>query len=339
MKQKHFARKLVAVTGAFALGLGISAAALAQQFTMKLSSPTANDLQIEWMNTFKKGVEARSGGKIKVEIYPANQLGQIPRTVEGVAMGTIEVTMVATGFLVGLEPRYAVFDAVGLFDDMAHGSRVFGDPEIQKRLATYGSTKGVEPLTTFVHSPNGLLTRKGVRTLADIKGLKIRTTGTPMQAEPLKRLGASPIPMPLGEVMPALQNGTIDGFLAGTTIFTAFKFFDVAKTMTQLPQSWIVGGAIVNKAWMAALPADLRAIVHDESRKADSVPPTWGVDDIERARKTWEQNGGQYVALPAAEQKRFVDEFTAATMPLLGANAQVKADYEAFVAAARKHRK
>ena len=60
MKQKHFARKLVAVTGAFALGLGISAAALAQQFTMKLSSPTANDLQIEWMNTFKKGVKVES---------------------------------------------------------------------------------------------------------------------------------------------------------------------------------------------------------------------------------------------------------------------------------------
>lgn len=334
---KRFGTWLAASAAALALGAG--AAAQAQQFTMKLSSPTANDLQIEWMNTFKKGVDARSGGRIKIEIYPANQLGQIPRTVEGVAMGTIELTMVASGFLVGLEPRYAVFDAVGLFDDMQHGARVFADPEIQKRLASYGSAKGVEPLTTFVHSPNGLLTRKGVHALADLKGLKIRTTGTPMQAEPLKRMGASPIPMPLGEVMPAIQNGTIDGFLAGTTIFTAFKFFDVAKTMTMLPQSWIVGAAIVNKGWLASLPADLRTIVHEEARKADGITTTWGVEDINKARRTWEQNGGQYVALPAAEQKRFVDEFTAATLPLLSANPQVKADYEAFVAAAKKHRK
>ena len=336
---KLFAKSIVVSAVALALGLGASVTAQAQQFTMKLSSPTNNDLQIEWYKTFKAGVDARSGGRIKIEIYPANQLGQIPRTVEGVALGTIEVTMVASGFLVGLEPRYAVFDAVGLFDDMAHGSRVFADPDVQKRLSTYGASKGVEPLTTYVHSPNGLLTRKGVRALADIKGLKIRTTGTPMQAEPLKRLGGSPIPMPLGEVMPALQNGTIDGFFAGTTIFSALKFFDVAKTMTQLPQSWIVGGAIVNKAWMAALPTDLRAIVHEEARKADGITPTWGVEDIDKARKTWEQNGGQYVALSAAEQKRFVDEFTAATLPLLSANAQVKADYEAFVAAAKKHRK
>ena len=59
-------------------------AASAQQFTMKLSSPTVNDAIHEWMKTFKAGVEQRSGGRIKVEIYPASQLGQIPATVDGV---------------------------------------------------------------------------------------------------------------------------------------------------------------------------------------------------------------------------------------------------------------
>ena len=77
--------------------LAIGAAALlsvtaahAQTHTMKISSPTVNDLSQEWAKEFKAGVEARSGGKIKVEFYPANQLGQIPATVEGIAMGTIE---------------------------------------------------------------------------------------------------------------------------------------------------------------------------------------------------------------------------------------------------------
>ena len=60
-------------------------AAEAQQFTMKLSSPTVNDAPHEWMKAFKAGVEQRSGGKIKVEIYPASQLRQIPATVEGVS--------------------------------------------------------------------------------------------------------------------------------------------------------------------------------------------------------------------------------------------------------------
>src|SRR5690349_17650063 len=124
----------------------LSGAAQAQQYTMKLSTPTINDVTIEYMNAFKKGVEARSGGKIKVEIYPANQLGPIPRTVEGVALGTIEMTTPATGFYVGLEPRFLVFDAPGLFDDMRHAERVFADPDVRKRLSTFGASKGVEPL-------------------------------------------------------------------------------------------------------------------------------------------------------------------------------------------------
>jgi TRAP-type C4-dicarboxylate transport system substrate-binding protein len=96
----------------------------AQQFTMKLSSPTINDVVHEYYKTLKTGVEARSGGRIKVEIYPANQLGQLPAVVEGVALGTIEVGSAANGFWVSLEPRFQVLDAPGLFDDVLHGYRI-----------------------------------------------------------------------------------------------------------------------------------------------------------------------------------------------------------------------
>src|SRR3954471_21901704 len=78
----------------------------AQQFTMKMSSPTINDVTHEMYKRVKAGIESRAGGKIKVEIYPANQLGQIPAVVEGVALGTIEVGVAAIGFFVSLEPRF-----------------------------------------------------------------------------------------------------------------------------------------------------------------------------------------------------------------------------------------
>src|SRR5688572_23946989 len=104
--------------------------ASAQQFTMKLSSPTINDVTHEFYKTLKAGVEARAGRRIKVEIYPANQLGQLPAVVEGVALGTIEAGSAANGFWVSLEPRFQVLDAPGLFDDVLHGYRVVNDPEI-----------------------------------------------------------------------------------------------------------------------------------------------------------------------------------------------------------------
>src|SRR3972149_2544924 len=134
MNAMTMVRSPAAALAACALTVGTAGA---QQFTMKLSSPTINDVQHEWMKAFKTGVESRAGGRIKVEIYPANQLGQIPRTVEGVALGTIELTSPAIGFLIGLEPRFEVLDVPGLFDDIVHGQMVLTDPVIRKRLAAF----------------------------------------------------------------------------------------------------------------------------------------------------------------------------------------------------------
>src|SRR5215471_8910656 len=120
--------------------------ASAQQFTMKLSQPTINDTTHEFYKALKAGVEARAGGRIKLEIYPANQLGQLPAVVEGVALGTIEVGAAANGFWVSLEPRFQILDAPGLFDNVLHGNKVVNDPAILSRLATFGADKGVEIL-------------------------------------------------------------------------------------------------------------------------------------------------------------------------------------------------
>ena len=324
----------------FAAALAAFSVAAHAQFTMKLSTPTLNDVTIEWMNAFKKGVESRSGGKVKVEIYPANQLGPIPRTVEGVALGTIEMTTPATGFFIGLEPRFLVFDAPGLFDDVPHAQRVFSDPEVRRRLATFGATKGVEPLATYAQGPLALLSHKPVRTVGDLAGQKIRVPGgAPLHLEPFKKLGANPLSMPLGEVMPAMQNRTIDGFTAGYTIFTAFKAHDVTKGLTTLPGSFLIAGALVNRNFMKSLGRELEAIVRDEAQKAEPLFATWGVEDAERARKVWEQRGGQNITLPPAEAKRFLDQATSALPPILAANPQLKEDYEALRAAAARHRK
>jgi len=318
--------------------LALSASAQAQQFTMKLSTPTINDVTIEWMNAFKAGVESRSGGKIKVEIYPANQLGPIPRTVEGVALGTIEMTTPATGFFVGLEPRFVVFDAPGLFDDMRHAQRVFADPAVRKRLATFGESKGVEPLFTFVHGPLMLLSHKPVKTVADLAGQKIRVPGgAPLHLEPFKKLGANPLSMPLGEVMPAMQNRTIDGFTAGLTIYTAFKYYDVAKPLTELPGSFLIAGGLVNRNYLKSL-RPLEAMVREEAQKAERIFATWGVEDVEKSRKLWESHGGQNIKLPPAEAKRYLDQATSALPPILAANPQLREDYEALAAAAKKYR-
>src|SRR4051812_2757528 len=135
-------KTLVAVKGLAAAGImaiGVLAATLAnaQQFTMKLSQPTINDVTYEYFKRMKAGIEQRAAGKIKVDIYPANQLGQLPAVVEGVALGTIEAASSANGFWISLEPRFQVLDAPGMFDTLDQGFKVLNDPDIRARLATW----------------------------------------------------------------------------------------------------------------------------------------------------------------------------------------------------------
>ncbi len=326
------------LAAALLAALCVATPAAAQKFTMKLSSPTMNDVVHEWMKTFKANVEKKSGGEIKVEIYPANQLGQIPRTVEGVALGTIEMTAPAVGFLIGLEPRFIVFDAPGLFDSVEHGQRVLADPDIRRRLATFGAAKGVEPLFTGLNGPLMLLSHKPVHTVADFKGQKIRLPGgTPLHFEPFKKLGALPLSMPLGEVMPAMQNHAIDGTIASFSVFTAFKYYDIAKGLTEVPGSYLVVGGLVNRSYMKSL-GPLEAMVRAEAQSADKIFSTWGVDDLGRIRSAWEKNGGQTIKLSPAEAKRYIELTTSVLPPIFASNPQLKEDYEALMAAAARQR-
>ncbi len=308
--------------------------ASAQQFTMKISSPTINDLTQEWAKEFKAGVKARAGTRIKIEFYPASQLGPIPATVEGTAMGTIEAVGPASGFLIGLEPRFQVFDVPGLFTDIAQAQRVFDDPEVRTRLATFGAAKGIEPIAMFAHGPLMLVSHKPIRKVEDFKGQKIRVPGAaPLQIEPFRKLGALPVSMPLGEVLSAMQNHTIDGLIASATVFTAFKYYDLAKGMTVLPGAFLIAPIVANKAFLKSLGPELESIVREEAFKAQQKVEKFGIEDVERTYDVWKKNGGELIALSPAEQGAYLDQVQSVLPNLMKANASLKEDHDARAAA------
>jgi TRAP-type transport system periplasmic protein len=313
-----------------------AAPASAQQFTMKLSQPTINDVTYEYFKRMKAGIEKSSGGKIKVEIYPTNQLGQLPAVVEGVALGTIEAAASANGFWVSLEPRFAVLDAPGLFDTLEHGFRMMNDPAIRARMATWGADKGIEVLAPSLYSPLMLLTHKAVRTVADLNGQKIRTQGgAPIQVDPLKKLGVIPVSLPLGEALPAMQNKTIDGMVGAAAPYVAFKYYDIAKPMTYLPSTMFAAPVVVNRGWLKSLGPDLEKIVREESRKAEVVFGQWDIDDIKAKEDIWKKNGGEVITMSPEESKKYIDLVAPVAASLLS-GAKVKEDYEAFLAAGKK---
>jgi TRAP-type transport system periplasmic protein len=328
-----------AVLGVLAAGY-LGTAANAQQFTMKISFPTINDVTHEFFKTWKAGIERRAGGRLKVEIYPSNQLGQIPAVIEGVALGTIEVGGAASGFFTSLEPRFQVMDGLGIFDDIQHAFRVLTDPEIRARLATWGADKGVELIVPGTYGQMTALAHKAIRTAADFHGQKIRTPGgSAIQIEPFRKLGILPVSLPLGEVLPAMQNRTIDGLMTALAVYVNFKYYDIAKPATYLPETLLFAPAVINRQFLKQIGPELEAIVREEARNAEVVYTDWNIADTKRVEDAWRKNGGELISLPPAEAKRYIDIVAPVSLQILSANPKIKEDYEALLAAAKKYRR
>ena len=241
---------------ALAFGLALAASPAAAQSVMKMGNATINDVQHEWQKVFKTELEKRVGDAVKVEIYPASQLGPIPQMAEGVAFGTLESFISPTSFLTSLDPTFQIFDVPGLFRSPQELDAVMHDPTYRDHVETMFLDRGLRVIGAIYNSPVLVLTKQPVTDVSQMKGLKIRTFASPLQIKPMEAVGAIATPLPLSEVVPQLQSGGIDGMLAGMPILTAFKYYDIAKNVTELDFSFIVSLNIVNEDWFQSQTDD-----------------------------------------------------------------------------------
>ncbi len=261
----------VVAAGAVVLSLLPLGGARAQDktYTMKITLATLNDQIHAFAKNYAAAVEKDSGGRIKTEVYPASQLGAIPRQTEGVQFGAIQCQVVPPEFLVGVDERFEVMAAPGLVRSMAQGQKLAADPQVLKLMLSLGADKGLHGVGLFMVNPAAIASRTAIRALADFKGKKIRIFASKFQSEAFDRLGATPVAMSLGDVLPALQQGAIDGAVASTAVFSAFHYQDAAKYVTETGQPAIFGIVEISKKWYDTLPPDLQQIVDQTAARED----------------------------------------------------------------------
>jgi TRAP-type C4-dicarboxylate transport system substrate-binding protein len=259
-------------------------------YTMKISLATINDQIHAFSKNFAAAIEKNSGGRIKTEIYPASQLGSIPRQTEGVQFGAIQCQLVPPEFLVGIDERFEVMAAPGLVASMAQGQKLAADPEVLK----------------FMVNPSAIASKTPVRHLADFKGKKIRIFASAFQSVSFDRLGATGVAMSLGDVLPALQQGAIDGAVASTAIFTAFHYQDAAKYATETGQPAIFAIIEISKKWYDTLPPDLQQVIEQTAAKESVAVNPQATDITEGSRKVWTDSGGELISLPPDEQASYL---------------------------------
>ena len=148
--RRHVLQGMGVVAGAVAMP---SIARAQNPIIMKIATPTINDNQHEWMRKFAALVEEGSKGAIKAELYPASQLGTAPRMIEGTQLGTIQALVMPPEFLSGVDSRYEVLGAPGLFKDLAHAHRAMNHPEFNSAFLSVGESKGIKGLGLFISAP------------------------------------------------------------------------------------------------------------------------------------------------------------------------------------------
>jgi TRAP-type C4-dicarboxylate transport system substrate-binding protein len=118
----------------------------------------------------------------------------------------------------------------------------------------------------------------------------------------VKRLKGTAVPMALSEVLPALQQGTLDGVMSVFPVFNAMRFYDAAKHIIETDQAAVTVVSVVSKMWFDKLPPEQQKAILAAGIKADREIYPWAVDFMAKARQTWTSNGGTATKLSPEEQ-------------------------------------
>jgi TRAP-type transport system periplasmic protein len=291
--------KLFAIAAAAALAwLAPIAPARAADFVLKFGTATINETQHQFIKFYKDELEKASGGRIEVQVYPASQLGPIPREIEGVQLGNIQGFIGPVDFFVGVDPRFGVFSAPLLFKDDANAEATIHDPAVQKAMFDLAAPKRMVGIATLSIGASDYGAKKPILRLADFSGKKLRINGTELERQKMAKLGATGVGMPLSEVMPALDQGTIDGTISGLSVFVALKMNDLLKVITVTNDTYIIAIAVISKPWLDSLPPDLQKIVLDTGAVVQAKAQSWEVDFTKELEQKWTATGSTVQSLP-----------------------------------------
>jgi C4-dicarboxylate-binding protein DctP len=273
MKKRFFGSAILA--GILILVLGFSAQAQDKTFNIKLSLHIPPSIEVGSYAAslyFKTQVEQLSAGRLKVQIFPSNQLGSERESLEGLKLGTHQMDFTSSGAVPSFFPEVQCLAIPYLFPDKAVAWKVFDGPFGKELAEAMAKKTGMRILGI---GENGIrhfvLKNKQVKSPADLKGLKIRTMENPAHIRMMKALGANPTPIAWGELYTAVQQGVVDGFELPLSLVESVKFYEVAKHATLDGHLYDPLFLSVNEKFFQGLPADLKSVLVNASAEMITV--------------------------------------------------------------------
>ncbi len=333
-------RRAAVATVAAVIALLPVAAAQAQDikprsFKLALQNPKGHPLATG-AEKFAELVGTKSGGKLKVNIFPGGTLGGDAPNVSALQGGTIEFVLLNSGILASQVKPFEVYDFPFMFANAKEADAVVDGPFGQKLHASLAD-KGIIGLAYFELGFRNLTnSKKPINTVEDIAGLKLRVIPNAINVDWVKAVGANPTPMAFPEVYAGLEQKAIDGQENPLSVILANKFFEVQKHLALTNHQYNPQSLIFSKKVWDTLSADEKKVLQDAAAEAARFQRQVNRDKAAGDLAELKKAGMQVTEFSAAEQAKLRDKLKPVIDKHGAALGSTVADLQAELAKVRK---
>ncbi|MFY0543582.1 TRAP transporter substrate-binding protein [Brevibacillus sp. H7] len=255
---------------------------------------------------FAELLQEKTGGKVKVEVYPSSQLYGDKDELEALQAGNVQVIAPSATKLVGFNPSFQIVDMPFLFKN--HDSVVkFWDGELGKTLMNSLESKNMQGLAMWENGFKVFTSNKPISKPEDFKGQKFRTQAGKVLEAQFKALGSGAATIPFGETYTALQQGTVDGQENTWNNIDTQKYEEVQKNLLVSNHGRIDYIVLTNKKWYDGLPADIKKAFDEAMAEATKYERQLAVELDKGSEEKLRKSGKfQIIELSEAEREGFV---------------------------------
>jgi len=260
-----------------------------------------------------KKLEEQSKGEITFKMFAGGVLGSEKEVVEQVQSNAVQMTRVSLGIVGPVVPDVNVFNLPFVFRDQAHMRKII-DGEIGQEILDKitNSDFNLVALAWMDGGTRNLYTKKPVRDIADLKGMKIRVQGNPVFIDTINNMGGNGIAMATGEIFSALQTGVIDGAENNPPTLLEHNHYQSAKFYTLTEHLILPEPVVMSKATWNKLSPDQQKLVQTLAREAQAEERVLWDKKSAEAETRLKAAGVEFIALSPAQKKAFFD----ATQPV-----------------------
>ncbi|AQZ53429.1 C4-dicarboxylate TRAP transporter substrate-binding protein [Martelella mediterranea] len=267
--------------------------ALAADYTLSVNTALATtDPLYKGLEAFRDNVAEASDGALEVRLFPNSQLGPDEDVLEQARAGAPVAVVVDGGRLAVFVNEFGVLGAPYLANGYDGIRKVVTSDMFNEWATTLHDEAGLDVLSfNWWQGERHLLTKKPINGPDDLSGVRMRTPGAPVWTGTIEAMGATPTPMPWGEVYSAISSNVIDGAEAQLPAVVGAKLDEVITNITLTGHINLITGLITSAAWVDSLPEDLQTILHEEALKAGDIASYGTRDALASLEQQLKDNG------------------------------------------------